>query len=253
VLVATVVATSGTVPTGTVQFQAGGTALGTVTLDATGTAKLTPTLAAGTYSVVATYSGDATHSPSTSAAVSITVSSVSSAFTLTTTPSSLTLATKQNSTITVNLSSVSNFSDTIGLGCGSLPTSVTCHFAKATVDLAGGGTQKVQLTIDTNYPLSGGTTASNASHTKGELYAASFFLPLTGVFGWILLRQRKRMGSLGSAVIFLFLTGAALMATGCGGFTQVSATPGTYVIQVTGVGENTKVTSSQDVTLTITR
>ena len=41
--------------------------------------------------------------------------------------------------------------------------------------------------------------------------------------------------------------------TGCSGFTQSSAAPGTYVIQVTATGANSNVIHYQNVTLTITK
>ena len=258
-LFATVVGTSGPTPTGTVSFQSGGTTVGTVTLDATGVATETPNLPVGTYSVVASYSGDSLHAPSTSAAVSITVSTVPAGFSLTANPPAVTLSTKQNKTITVTVASVAGFTDTIGLGCGSLPALVTCHFSAVTVDLKEGAQQKVQLTIDTNNPLSGGSSASIAPK-GGGFYLAGVFLPLSAVFGFVLWRQRKRYGSLltvgrsaWTAALLLILTGAALMATGCGGFTQASATPGTYTIQVIGAGTTTNITESQNITLTITK
>lgn len=254
-LVATVVATTGAVPTGSVQFTTGSTNLGTVPLTAAGRATLTLNLAAGTYSVVASYSGDATHSPS-SAMITVTIgtgTSTSSGFDLTTTPTSLTLATKQNAPVTVILSSTNGFADTIELGCGGLPVAVTCTFADTTVNLAAGQTQKVQLTIDTGYPLSGGTQASNASSRRDRFYLAGIFLPLSGLFGFVFLRQRRRAGSIWTIMMILCLTASALIATGCGGFTQKSAAPGTYSIQVIGAGQTTHATSAQNFTLTITQ
>jgi hypothetical protein len=43
-----------------------------------------------------------------------------------------------------------------------------------------------------------------------------------------------------------------MLVSGCSGFSQSSAAPGTYVIQVTGVGANSDITHYQNVTLTIT-
>jgi hypothetical protein len=54
-------------------------------------------------------------------------------------------------------------------------------------------------------------------------------------------------------VLVLILSGAALLATGCSGFTMSTATPGTYVIQVTGTGANSDIIHYQNVTLTITK
>jgi len=38
------------------------------------------------------------------------------------------LTTGQNATVTVTLTSINGFNDTIGLGCVSLPAAVNCHF-----------------------------------------------------------------------------------------------------------------------------
>jgi hypothetical protein len=83
---------------------------------------------------------------------------------------------------------------------------------------------------------------------------AGLFLPLSFFLGWILWRFRKRHASVWSVVLILVLSGAAMLATGCGGgFTQNNAAPGTYTIQVVGVGANSNVTEYQAVTLTITK
>jgi len=255
ILVATVVSTSGSIPTGNVDFVSGTTTLGSVALDATGAAQLPLSLAAGTYSVIAKYGGDATHSPSSSAAVSVTISPVASGLDLTLSSNTVTLQSGQNKTITVTLASVSGFADTIGLGCGSLPVTVTCHFSAPTVSLAANGTQKVQLTIDTNNPLSGGTTAKNESplSTGSKLYSAGLLLPMAALLGVVTLRRTKRLRSSWLTLMILLVGGFVVSAIGCGGFTKSSAAPGTYTIQVTGVGQTSSVSSTQDVTLTITK
>jgi hypothetical protein len=53
-------------------------------------------------------------------------------------------------------------------------------------------------------------------------------------------------------MMVLLLAGAAMLVNGCSGFTQVTATPGTYVIQVTATGTNSDVIHYQNVTLNIT-
>ena len=54
-------------------------------------------------------------------------------------------------------------------------------------------------------------------------------------------------------VLVLILTAAAFVATGCSGFSQATAAPGTYVIQVTGTGATSDVVHYQNVTLDITK
>jgi len=44
-----------------------------------------------------------------------------------------------------------------------------------------------------------------------------------------------------------------MVASGCSGFSQATATPGTYVIQVTATGTNSDVIHYQNLTLNITK
>ena len=251
ILVATVLGTTGPTPTGIVTFNSGAVILGTAPLDSTGVATLTPNLAPGTYSIVAVYGGDALHSPSTSQAV--TVPSTGTDFNLTVTPASVTVATTQNTTVTVNLTSINGFADTIGLGCASLPAGVTCHFSSISVALAANGVQTAQLTIDTNYPLTGGAAARNTRTGSRSINLAGLILPFSAFFGWILWRFRGRNAAFFTIVLVLLLSGAAMLATGCSGIGSSSAAPGAYVIQVTGAGANSNMIHYQNVTLTITK
>jgi sugar lactone lactonase YvrE len=251
ILVAVVLGAAGPTPTGTVTFSNGNTVVGTSPLDASGVATLTPNLANGTFSIVAAYGGDPLHSPSTSGPV--TVVNPPTGFSLTVTPAAVTLATTQNTTVSVDLVSNAGFTDTIGLGCASLPAGVTCHFASLSTKLAANANQAVQLTIDTNSPLSGGASAMNAQPGARGTWMAGLFLPLGIFFGWIVWRFRKRHAAVFALMLVLLLSGAAMLVTGCSGFTQTSAAPGTYVIQVVGVGASSNITHYQNVTLTITK
>jgi hypothetical protein len=163
------------------------------------------------------------------------------------------VAETQNVTVTVTLASISDFTDTIGLGCASLPAGVNCHFSTPAVALPATGAQNVQLTIDTNNPLGGGTSAMIARPSGRSVSLAGLFLPLSVLFGIFFWRFRRRHAATMTAALILLLGVATQLATGCSGFSQSSASPGTYVIQVTGVGANSNITHYQDVTLTITR
>ena len=264
ILVATVInystttqnASSLPTPTGTVAFSTVNgstlTQIGSSPVDSSGVATFIPaSLPPGTASIVATYSGDLYHSPSTS--VATTISNPASGFTLTVTPASVSVAETQNVTVTVTLASISDFTDTIGLGCASLPAGVNCHFSTPAVALPATGAQNVQLTIDTNNPLGGGTSAMIARPSGRSVSLAGLFLPLSVLFGIFFWRFRRRHAATMTAALILLLGVATQLATGCSGFSQSSASPGTYVIQVTGVGANSNITHYQDVTLTITR
>ena len=244
---------TGPEPTGTVTFYNGTTQIGSAPLDGTGVGTLTPNLTTGVnYTITAVYSGDTDHSPSTSSA--ITISGTPVGFNIAVTPPSVTVADSQNITVTVNLTSNGSFTDTIGLGCASLPAAVTCHFSAISVNLAAGGTASAQLTIDTNNPLSGGTTAAmNRSAGSGKFSLAGLFLPLSLCFGCIFWRLRRRNAGILTMVLALAFSAAALLATGCNSFSQSTASPGTYVIQVTGTGANTDLIHYQNITLDITQ
>jgi hypothetical protein len=253
VLVATVIGSTSTtpIPTGTVTFTSGTTTLGTVTLDASGVATLSPQVATGNYTVVAAYSGDAVHDPSSSVAVTVTPTPTN--FDITIDNTKLTVASGQHATVNVTVTANSGYSDTIGLGCSSLPAAVNCHFASNDIALKANGSATVQLTIDTNNPLGGGSSAMNASPSVRTFSLAGIFLPAGLFFGCILWRTRKRNRAIYAAALALVLSGA-IFATGCsGGLTQGSATPGTYTIEVTGLGVNSNVAHYQTITLTITK
>jgi hypothetical protein len=251
ILVATTLSASGPAPTGTITFTNSGTTIGSAPLDSNGVATLVPNLAPGSYSIVASYGGDALHTASTSA--SVTISGAPAGFSIAVTPGSLNLVSSQNGTVSVSLSSNAGFSDTIGMGCLSMPAAVNCHFSSNSVKLASGQTQTVQLTIDTDSPLSGGQSASNAKHSGGSVSMATLFLPASLLFGLVFWRFRRRHAALLLASLALFLVGAFAM-TGCSSsFSQVSAAPGTYTIQIGGVGTNSNISHYETFTLTVTK
>ena len=89
----------------------------------------------------------------------------------------------------------------------------------------------------------------------GKFSLAGLFLPLSLGFGFVFWRWRRRHAQVFTMVLVLILTAAAFVATGCGGgsgFSQITAAPGTYVIQVTGTSTASDVAHYQNVTLDIT-
>ena len=256
ILVSTVLNTSGNstpAPTGTVTFFNGTTVVGSGPLDASGVATLALNLPAGSYSISAYYSGDLLHSTSTSPAVTVVVPGTG--FNITVTPATVTVATRQNVTVTVTLNSLDGFADTIGLGCGSLPAGVTCHFSSVTAQVTANQNPPptVQLTIDTDYPLTGGSSAMNSHAKTPSATLAALCPPFSLFFGWILWRFRKKHAKALTAMLLLLLSSAALLVNGCSDISYTSAAPGTYVIQVTGVGSSSEIAHYQNVTLNITQ
>ena len=250
-LVATVVANVGPAPTGTITFSNATSTLGTATLDSSGVATLVLNLPAGTYAVIAVYSGDATHLPSTSQPITVVVNPIT--FDLTVSPTTITLKTSQNAQVGLILTSEGGFTDTIALGCLGLPAGVNCHFSSPSVKLAANGSAIAQLTIDTNSPLTGGSQASNRRAGSGGMLLAGVLLPFSVLFGWIFRRQRKRMAAAFTLALMIALSAMALGTTGCSGISKSSAAPGTYTIQVVGSGTTTGVVQTQNISLTITQ
>jgi hypothetical protein len=162
------------------------------------------------------------------------------------------MAVSQNKTVTVNIASVGGFTDTIALGCSALPAGVTCTFVPSSVKLAASGTMTSQLTIDTNSPLSGGPAASNAKADQG-MSLAGLLLPFSAFFGLVFWRLRRRTTSLLTLVLVAALSLGALVATGCNGFSSSVVTPGTYTIEVTGIGTTSNTIHYATLSLTITK
>lgn len=253
-LVATVIGTTSStpIPTGTVTFMSGSTTLGSAQLNADGIATINPQLSNTTYTIVANYSGDGVHAPSTSVAVTVTGNPTD--FDIAVTPGTITMASGQNATIDVKVIANAGYSDMIGLGCSTLPAGINCHFSTNTIDLKSGQSQTIQLTVDSNNPLSGGSSAMNTRKGATGLALAGLFLPVGLFFGFAFRRFRRHHSAIFTAIIVMLLASGALLMAGCsGGFTQSSAKPGTYVFQVTGLGVNSNVAHYQAVNLTITK
>jgi len=138
-ITATVKVTAGiATPTGTVTFTSGTTVLGTGTLNGA-TATITPILAAGTYQVVATYSGDTDDAGSASSALSLVINPATSTTILTVSPNPAVVG--ATITFTANVvgngvaptGTVSFLSGTAVLGTSPLSASGVASFSTATL------------------------------------------------------------------------------------------------------------------------
>jgi hypothetical protein len=246
-LIATVAATGGPMPTGTVTFLIGATVLGTAPLNASGVANLTPNAFSGTETVTASYSGDTIHGPSVSQPIQVT--GVAIGFLITVTPASATIPTGQSTTVSVALTSVSGFADTIAMSCATVPAVVSCHFSAPSVALTANGTQTVQLTLDTG----GTSTSRNNPPRSASPSLAGLSLPITALFGLVFWHLRRRTRAFSRLAPLVLLGAATLLFNGCGGVSQINAALGSYTIQVTGTGAISDIVQYQNVMLTVTR
>jgi hypothetical protein len=255
-LTATITATGNTAASGTVNFLDSGVQIGTGTLAGNPAAAkfTTSALIVATHTITAAYAGDTMNGGSNSAPLTqmVTVAAPAPNFDVTLTPS-LTLKTTENATLTVTLTSSAGFADSVGLGCGSLPVGVTCHFSPLSVTLAANGVSSDQLTIDTNDPLSGGASAMNGQGPGRRASLAGALVSFSLMFGAMLWHFRKRHTGVWNVLLAMSLSAATLLMTGCSGMTMSSTLPGTYVIQVTATGTTTNTVHYQNVTLNITK
>jgi sugar lactone lactonase YvrE len=234
---------------GTITFTANGKVIGTAPAAGTGNATLSPSLAPGTYTVTASYGGDAYNAPATSPSLTIVVSQAQD-FTANANDTTLTMATKTNATLTITLQSAGGFSDQINMGCANLPYDMTCTFSKPSVMLAAGSTQTATVTIDTSSPLSSGGVAANKSTPTGIYFAGVF----PGALWWLLAGRgkRRRRTALLAAVAAVGLL-PMMLFSGCNGLNMTSASPGQYVVQITTTGLNSHITHTIDVSVDVTK
>jgi hypothetical protein len=213
-------------------------------------AALTVNPLTNTLAVTASYSGDSVYAASTSGQTNVTVTPPTE-LSLQLNPASVTVQTKQYITAALTVASLNNFTDKLDIGCVGLPYSATCTFSSNTVALAAGGTQVIQVVIDTGSPLTAGSQARLDRHTPAQ-FAALCFLPGGAFLALLLWRGRRRMRLTG-LLMLLLLAGVTAGLSGCSGLQINGTPPGTYVFQITATGTGTGVTQTTDVTLTVTQ
>jgi hypothetical protein len=245
--------TGATSPTGNVVFTNGTATVGTAAVDAAGVATLIINNTLQSQNLVATYSGDASYAGSASPLTAIAPQQQPQ-FTLTLDPPTMTLVSKQHSTATLTIASPGSFTDTLEYGCLGLPQAATCTFSQTTGVLKAGSSVQVQLTVDTGNPLGAGAQASLRDRQTPRGGATPLllecFLPAMLLAG-LGMRRLRRMG-LSALLTLLVAVGMIVSTTGCGGL-NVNGTPaGSYTFQVTARGQNTNITESQTMTLTVT-
>lgn len=206
ILTATIASTLKTpAPTGTVTFSSGSTVLGTVPVSTAGTAVLTSTtLPTGTYSIVATYSGDTGFAGSPSNTISVAI--LPAQYIVTNTPTALTVTRPGSVSATFLVSPISGYTGGIDMSCVGLPANTQCTFSPAVVYFGTTATppQTVTLTVTTNTPPP--TTV------------AEIVWPLAGLLlvGVCRMRRKLRASERLLALLMLLSVGAVAVLSGCG-------------------------------------
>ncbi len=219
-------------PTGTVSFFAAGSLIGTAAINPAGQASFTTTgLAEGTDSITASYSGDAGFLPSTSTALSITLSDLQVTRSGSGTPI-VVPGTTVMYTLKVAPLVAGTFLYNVTLSASGLPSGATATFSPATLS-AGGGPTTVTLTVVT------ANTALNEpppSPYQRLPLALALLLPLFGVPG-IRRCMYKMPPVLGGLVLAALSLTAIAGLSGCSDAGIFAARKVPYAIGVTAIEE----------------
>ena len=237
-------------PTGIITFRKGTVVVGSSQVDASGATTINILIDTNsTESIVATYVGNGVYASSASSATTVT-SGAATQFTLALNPPSGSLPSLQHTNITLTITSVKSFTDTLQFGCLGLPYAATCTFSSGQTRLNANGTSTIQLTIDTGNPLGSGAEAMVTKATGSSPLMC--FLPGSVLAGLVLL-FRRRHSLAGVLLLFCFVV-FTLSVTGCANGLQTNGTPpGIYTFEVTASGQATGAIKSQLFTLTVTQ
>jgi hypothetical protein len=234
---ATVTGAYGGTATGMVTFSSGSTTLGTGTLNGDVASLSDSSLAAGTYNVVAAYGGDTNFQSSTSAAVAQVVNAATApGFSLTGSPSSLTLQSGGQGTVTLTVTPAGGFNSTVSFACSGLPSGASCSFSPATV------TPTTSAAVTTTLTIAAGTTSASSKNRPAP------FLPVTTLaLGTCILAWKRRRGV--RYVALLAMVGASLaFFSGC---SSSAPKPPPVVSTVTVTATSGSIQQTTTVTLTV--
>ena len=240
---------SNTSPAGTLTFFDGSTPFATAPIAAntqgnTVAATIsTSALTVGTHAISANYPGSLNFNPATSAPVTVTITP--SDYTLTTPNPAISIKTEHHLAIGVNLASFGGFADNIALTCTNLPAHASCTFDKNSLQLLPNGTATTNVTIDTD-----DVHGYARNESPGAANSITYALLPASLLTFFAARRRRSLLRL--LLMLIAISGLSLVVNGCSGLYPKSTAPGTYTINLSGVGANTKLTHTQAITLTVT-
>lgn len=227
-LTAAVISTTQGTPTGTVQFLNAGVVVATGTLVngvASGTYLSPP---AGTYSIVASYGGDADFGASASQAAITTVSAMPDFTVAATGSTTQNVAAGDVASYTMTVGAQSGtFTGVVDLSATGLPAGATVSFSPPQV-VPGSGSATVTMSVQTSAIVTGLATIRRY---QGAVFVCAMF-PL------LLISRRRRC--LGRSMVLSGVMILLLGVTGCGARSISTASLGgqTYTLTVTGTSTN---------------
>ncbi len=258
-LTSTVDQTAGSLPTGSINFMNGGVSLGQASLDNAGTASLTlSTLSAGSYSIVASYSGDAHYPTGQSAAASLQVLS-STTTSLVASPNPVTAGQALNLVATVSASGTGSMSGTVNFMNGStvlgsasvnssgVATLSTASLAAGTYSLTARYVGNSSLLASTSAAASVTVTASTAATTTSLVASPN---PVTAgqTLNLVATVSASGTGSMSGTVNFMngstVLGSASVNSSGVATLSTASLAAGTYSLTARYVGNSSLLAST---------
>jgi predicted secreted protein len=254
-LISVVQGTGSTPPTGTVTWVSGSTILGSAPINSVGLATITITPPQGTFATVAQYSGDTLYAPSVSPTLTIVVGPTIE-FTISLSPSSVSMASGDHQSMTINIASAASFADSLAIGCAGLPVDATCTFSTNQIALSGGSAKSLTVEVDTGNPLGAGASARLKSSTLSNSYECA--LPAGILLALLVGCNRRRLRKINPklalfGLILLLGVGSSIL-TGCGSsFDQHHTPAGSYTFQIVATGNTTGATSTALAKLTVTQ
>ena len=192
--------------------------------------------AIGTYSLQATYVGDANYSTSTSAKVTLTVTDKAD-LTLTNVPADITLTFGGSGTATASLGTVNGFKDPVTLSCSGLPSDVSCEIGATGV--TAGSTVTIKPDSNGAYPSSIQLSVSSTTKAALELSGRNESMVLAVLFPFLVVpvllpiaRGRRKLPSL---FLVIAIAAAISVVTGCGGGRKSETATGTITLTSSGI------------------
>ena len=223
--------------TGTVTFSDGTTSLGQGSVTAGVATLTTGSLSVGSHSITAAYGGDADNAPSSSSALTISITAPS--LQLSANPASLTIVQGSSGSTTITATPVGAYTGSVTFSCSGLPANSSCTFTPASLSFTGSPNETAQtsvLTITTDVATAAQSKPRTRRQSGGVSRVQSLSVLLVSLF--MVIRKRRAIRSL-NVVLFALVGATLLFVSSCGGGgSGGSKTP------VTPVGTSTVVIST---------